>query len=102
MSFQIQPIAFSDEYIKDDIPCILTGWGWTFPIRDPGFLPNWFYTITPLYPKELRIVLLKTVTNDECKYQYSFIKNINPTMATELCTYRFAHGACKVCKWVEY
>lgn len=71
--------------------CILTGWGYTFPIRAPSFLPYWFISLFRLYPKDLQIAQLKTISNEECRKQFR-----DKSLKTELCTYTWSKGGCAV------
>ncbi|XP_037038702.1 trypsin-like [Bradysia coprophila] len=86
---KVQPIAFNDNYVPGNVPCIVTGWGYTFPIRAPTFLPYWFISFFRLYPKDLQIAQLRTITNGECRRQY-----LGKELNTELCTYVWSKGAC--------
>lgn len=89
--FQISSIAISDEYVPAGVECILTGWGYTLAIRDPGYIPQWVHAIFKSYPKDLQITKVSTITNEVCRMSFGSM-----TLDTELCTYKFATGACAV------
>lgn len=74
-----------------DEDCILTGWGYTLAIADHGFIPQWVHAIFKSYPKDLQITRLATISNDECRKSFSRMQ-----LETELCTYKWATGACAV------
>lgn len=88
---QINSIAFDDHFVEPDTECILTGWGYTLPIRDPGILPNWVHAMLKSYPKDLQVTELRTISNEECRDTYSSM-----TLDTELCTFKWGTGACSV------
>lgn len=88
---QIKGIKFDDRFVAPEVDCILTGWGYTLPIRDPGLLPKWVHAILKSYPKELQITALRTISNDECRQTYGSMP-----LTTELCTYKWGTGACSV------
>lgn len=87
---QISSISISDEYVPAGVECILTGWGYTLAIRDPGYIPQWVHAIFKSYPKDLQITKVSTISNDECRRSFSMPLN------TEICTYKWATGACAV------
>lgn len=88
-NFKVQPIAFNDEYVPGNVSCILTGWGYIFPVRAPSFLPYWFLSFFRLYPKDLNIAQLQSISNEECRRQY-----VTKALTTEICTYVWSKGAC--------
>lgn len=73
-------IDYNDEYIDGGVECVLTGWGYTTPIRfgDP--------------PNDLQEVYVPTITNDQCRDEGM---SVNPT---EICTKseKLFTGACGV------
>lgn len=76
---KIQPIKYSSTDVGGDVNCTLTGWGYTTPVR---FGPP---------PNDLQVVVLPTITNDECREEGMNVTN------TEICTYsRILQGACGV------
>ncbi|GAB0088647.1 serine-type enodpeptidase [Sergentomyia squamirostris] len=74
----IGTIDYNDEYIDGDVECILTGWGYTTPIRF-GSPPN-----------DLQEVYLPTITNEQCQEEGMAV---NPT---EVCakSKKMLTGAC--------
>lgn len=90
--FKVQPIALNDQHVPANVSCILTGWGYTFPIRAPSYLPYWFISLFRLYPKNLQIAELRTISNEECRKQFN-----DKPLNTEICTYVWSKGACAVC-----
>ena len=77
MGNNIQPISLETEYVGAE-SCILTGWGYTSPIR--GFPPP---------PTDLQRANLTTITNKDCNERGN---NVGPK---EICTFtRFGQGAC--------
>lgn len=88
---KINSITFDAHFVEPDTECILTGWGYTLPIRDPGLLPNWVHAMLKSYPKELQITELRTISNEVCRETYGSM-----ALDTELCTYKWGTGACSV------
>lgn len=86
-------IDFSDEFVEGGVPCYLSGWGYTHPKRPPNFVPYWTLFNLNLYPKELKITELETISNKECQ-----LYNPDMTLETEICTFKWSRGACGVCK----
>ncbi|XP_058822548.1 chymotrypsin-1-like isoform X1 [Topomyia yanbarensis] len=73
----VQPISYSAEEVAGGVSCLLTGWGYTMPIR---------FGRTP---KDLQEAQVTTITNEECNNR-GFA--VNPT---EICTFtRIGQGAC--------
>lgn len=87
---QISSIAFDDAYVEAGRDVVLTGWGYTLPIRDSIFLPQWIHAYFKSYPKELQITHLRTISNAECRRKFWM------QLETELCTYKWGTGACSV------
>ncbi|XP_058817324.1 chymotrypsin-2-like [Topomyia yanbarensis] len=78
-SANVKPIKYSADPVAGGVPCSLTGWGYTIPIR------------IGRTPKDLQRAELTTITNEECKSR-GF-----PVNPTEICTFtRFGQGACGV------
>lgn len=78
-SFQIAPIAYTNELIGGNVSVVLTGWGYTTQIR-------WGQS-----PNDLQQLRLHTVTNDECNSDGIY------TDATGICTLApFGEGSCGV------
>jgi secreted trypsin-like serine protease len=76
---KISAIKFSNNFVDGGETCVLTGWGFTFPVRVGST------------PKKLQRAELSTITNEDCK---SRGLPVNPT---EICTFtRFGQGACGV------
>lgn len=88
---QVSSIRFDDTFVPPGLDVVLTGWGYTLPIRDPGYLPQWVHAILKSYPKEMQITRLKTISNEECRRSYGSMR-----LETELCTYKWGTGACAV------
>ncbi|XP_055641005.1 chymotrypsin-1-like [Toxorhynchites rutilus septentrionalis] len=73
----VQPIKYSDNQVGGGETCLLTGWGYTMPIR------------IGRTPSDLQKAELVTITNEECRAR-SF-----PVNPTEMCTFtRIGQGAC--------
>ncbi|XP_055679334.1 chymotrypsin-1-like [Lutzomyia longipalpis] len=74
----IGTIDYNDEYIGGGVECVLTGWGYTTPIRI-GNPPN-----------DLQEVYVPTITNEQCREEGM---SVNPT---EICTKseKLFTGAC--------
>lgn len=88
---RISSIPFDDSFVGAGVDVVLTGWGYTLPIRDPGILPHWIHAYLKSYPKELQITRLTTITNAECRRSFGTMR-----LETELCTYKWGTGACAV------
>lgn len=74
-----QPITYSDKQVGGGVECLLTGWGYTMPVR------------IGKTPEDLQEAQLRTITNDECRNR-GF-----PVNPTEICTFtRLGQGACGV------
>lgn len=74
-----QPIEYDEEFIEAGENCILTGWGYTVPIR-VGSTPD-----------NLQRVELPVISNKECK------QSMEGVTEREICTFRGAlAGACGV------
>ncbi|EAT41451.1 AAEL006919-PA [Aedes aegypti] len=72
-----QPITYSDKQVGGGVECLLTGWGYTMPVR------------IGKTPEDLLEAQLRTITNDECRSR-GF-----PVNPTEICTFtRLGQGAC--------
>lgn len=75
----VQPIEYDEEFIEGGEICILTGWGYTVPIR-VGSTPD-----------NLQRIELPVISNEECK------KTMEGVTEREICTFRGPlHGACGV------
>ncbi|XP_058453173.1 chymotrypsin-1-like [Malaya genurostris] len=73
----VKPISYSDEHVDGGVPCVLTGWGYTLPVR------------VGRTPQDLQRAELTTITNEECRTR-GF-----PVNPTEICTFtRIGQGAC--------
>lgn len=90
-SARISSIQLDETFIGAGVDVVLTGWGYTLPIRDPGLLPQWIHAYLKSYPKELQITRLTTISNAECRRSYGTMR-----LETELCTYKWGTGACAV------
>lgn len=90
---KINMIAINDQgdIPADDQPCIVSGWGYTFPIRAPNFIPYWLLQSIKFYPTELQMVQVNVISNDQCHETYTQM-----SLATEICTYKWSEGACSV------
>ncbi|XP_055544749.1 chymotrypsin-2-like [Wyeomyia smithii] len=76
-SDKVQPIKYSNKHVDGGVPCLLTGWGYTIPVR------------IGKTPQDLQRAELTTITNDECRSR-GF-----PVNPTEICTFtRVGQGAC--------
>ncbi|XP_062554335.1 chymotrypsin-1-like [Armigeres subalbatus] len=74
---KVQPISFSEKQVGGGVECLLTGWGYTMPIR------------IGRTPQDLQEAYVKTITNEECRSR-GF-----PVNPTEICTFtRAGQGAC--------
>lgn len=72
-----QPIEYDTEFINAGEKCILTGWGYTYPIRVGST------------PENLQRIELPVMDNKDCKEQ------MNDVSEREICTFRGAlAGAC--------
>lgn len=72
-----QAIEYDTEVIQGGERCILTGWGYTYPIRVGST------------PENLQRIELPVISNEECKQQMSDVSE------REMCTFRGAlAGAC--------
>nr|XP_019563782.2 chymotrypsin-1-like [Aedes albopictus] len=72
-----QPITYSDKQVGGGVDCVLTGWGYTMPVR------------IGKTPQDLQEAQLRTITNAECRSR-GF-----PVNPTEICTFtRVGQGAC--------
>lgn len=90
---QINKIALNDEehVPQDNESCIVSGWGYTFPIRAPDFIPYWLLQSINLYPIQLKMAEVQTISNEKCRHVFSYM-----TLDTELCTLKWSEGACSV------
>jgi hypothetical protein len=78
-SDMIGPIKISTRHIDGNVNTLLTGWGYTFPIR------------VGAPPKKLQRAEFTTLSNKECKK-----RGLKPT-PTEICAFKkFLVGACGV------
>lgn len=72
-----QPIVYSSQEVAGGETCLLTGWGYTMPIR------------IGRTPKDLQQAEVDTITNEDCR------RRGFPVNPTELCTFtRAGKGAC--------
>ncbi|XP_050091506.1 chymotrypsin-1-like [Anopheles aquasalis] len=73
----VQPITYSSTFVGGGETCLLTGWGYTMPVRIGST------------PEDLQEAELTTITNDECREKGM------PVNPTEICTFtRRGQGAC--------
>uniref|UniRef100_A0A182FSP2 Peptidase S1 domain-containing protein n=1 Tax=Anopheles albimanus TaxID=7167 RepID=A0A182FSP2_ANOAL len=74
---KVQPITYSSTFVGGNQTCLLTGWGYTMPVRIGST------------PQDLQEAELTTITNDECREKGM------PVNPTEICTFtRRGQGAC--------
>lgn len=74
---KVQPIKYSQMEVGGGVECLLTGWGYTMPIR------------IGKTPQDLQQARMSTITNEECQGR-GF-----PVNPTEICTLtRAGKGAC--------
>ncbi|XP_055610369.1 chymotrypsin-2-like [Uranotaenia lowii] len=70
-------IKYSNHSVAGGVDCLLTGWGFTMPVR------------VGKTPQDLQKATLRTITNEEC------INRGFPVNPTEICTFtRAGQGAC--------
>jgi hypothetical protein len=79
----IAPIKYSSNNVGGNVKCLLTGWGYIFPIRIGGT------------PRKLQRANFTTMTNEQCTQ-----RGMTPTR-TEICVFdRLLKGACGVIKFL--
>jgi Trypsin len=82
---KIGPITYSTNHVGGGVRCLLTGWGYTFPIRIGGT------------PRKLQRANFTTLTNEQCTQ-----RGMQPTR-TEICVFdRILKGACGVSFTINY
>ncbi|XP_058055663.1 chymotrypsin-1-like [Anopheles bellator] len=74
---KVSTIRYSSDFVGGGVMCLLTGWGYTMPIRIGST------------PQDLQKAELTTITNDQCRERGM------PVNPTEICTFtRVGQGAC--------